>query len=327
MGVQWITGPDGVSRPNYAASISGPISSGNQSLYSKNPYDINSQNGDERKRAQQYNESIDKYQTERAGAPTRPDFVSTLDGNGNIKSNYQLNPNTIANPNQVTMDSIMPGLSDKLNGINVDQRGINAVRDRALGTGDSPWLKLQMEKQGLDESNALQKSSASVAGSNANAESNLAMRGGISSGARERLARSGAMASNQAGQDVRNQGVQNRLNLQIADDQTKTGLLSQLPGMEIANVAPETAKQEYLGNMASTEQGRGLDTAFKNVANTTDTAKYNAGATTDAQKYNIGNALNDILQKRAYDTAGYSEDMKAWAAGKSADAQSSAGKK
>lgn len=316
-----------MNAPPYGPAQPPQMSDRNMALYKDNPYDVNSSDPNERRRAQQYRDSIDKFQVDRAGAPQRPNFVSNLDANGNVKDQYRLNPNTIAGPGQVNMQSILPGLENRFGGINADQRGIEAVRDRALGTGDSPWLKLQMEKQGQDEQNALQKASSTGAGNAANAESNLAMRGGISSGARERLARNSAFNMDQSLQDVRNQGAQNRTNLNIADEATKTGLLSQLPGMEIANVQPELSKAEYLGNMGSTEQARNLDTAFKNVANTTDVNKYNAGATTDANKYNIQNALNDILQKRAYDTAGYSEDMRAWAAGKSADAQSNAGKK
>jgi hypothetical protein len=245
-----------------------------------------------------------------AGAPAMPDFVSQLDKNGNIKSNYNLAPGT------VNFSSILPGVSNNINAVNIDRNALNALKDRALQTGPSAWLQLQNQNQGLDELNQVENAKQQAAGNNAQAEAQLAMRGGISSGARERMARAGSNSALQAAQGIRRQGQGDRTNLGIADENTKTGLLSQLPGMEQSYAQFDLGKQTYLGDLAKQQQGAQLDTQ-----------KYNADQATNAQKFNIQNSLNEILQKRAYDMGQYNETMKAWAADKTAEAQNSGGKK
>lgn len=113
------------------------------------------------------------------------------------------------------------------------------------------------------------------------------MRGGLSSGARERLAKTEMQGGNYATQGAYNTGNQNEMNLKVQEEQDKLNTLKALPQAELAY-----GQQEQ-----------------------------------DANKFNIQNALNDILQKRAYDVGGYNEAMRAWAAGKTADAQSGGGKK
>jgi hypothetical protein len=251
-----------------------------------------------------------KNMVEKAGSPEMPDFVSQLGDDGLIKKPYQLTPGGIK------FENLLPGVSQKVNGVNVNQEGLNAIRTRALSQGPSAWLNLQMQKQGIDELSDVERAKQQSAGNQAQAESALAMRGGISSGARERLARSGASNALAQTQGIRRGGSVDRLGLQIADDQTKTGLLTQLPGMENQQAQFDLGKQTWLGDYAKQQQGVDMDSQ-----------KYNSDAKVAADKYNIGNSLNETLQKRAYDQGKYGEAMKAWAAGKSADAQANAGKK
>lgn len=156
-------------------------------------------------------------------------LYNPLDASGNLQSQYQLSSGYAAN-----------------------QDALNALKERAMGTGDSPWLSMSLEKQGLDEQKALDAANAQSTGSTAAARSNLGMRGGLSAGAAERLGAQGAENALNAGQNIRSQGATDRLGLQIADDQTKTSLLSQIPQMDL-NYANQAADiQKYNINNALT---------------------------------------------------------------------------
>lgn len=78
----------------------------------------------------------------------------------------------------------------------------------------SPWLALQNQRQAVEQQAAADSAARQASSGNAQAFSNLAMRGGISSGARERLAQSGTRGLNAARQGVQRAGEQNRLAIQ-----------------------------------------------------------------------------------------------------------------
>lgn len=236
----------------------------NSPRYAKNPFDINSANAQERQRAQQYRDSVDKAGLEQAGQPDKPNFNPISDENGNIiKSGYKLDP------------------------LNINTSALDAIRSQALGTGPSPWLSLQLQKQEADQNTAQGQAGAQNNANAATARSSLAMKGGLSSGAAERLAKTQMSGGNAAYQNVANTGNQNRLNLQIQDQTNRQQLLSQLPQTEL----------QY------------------------------AQANQDTNKFNVQNSLNDLLANRANDVNFYNQGMKAWAAGKTADAQGGGGKK
>lgn len=193
--------------------------------------------------------------------------------------------------------------------LNPNSDALNALRSRATATGDSPWLKMQLEKQGLDEAAARDNALATAAGQGAAARSALAMNGGLSSGARERVARDTARNATLAGQGITQQGGLNRLNLQIADDQTKQDLLGKTAGLDLQNA------------------GYQADLAKFNASQMTDAQKFNNNIRLDTEKFDALNTLGAIQKKNEYNLAKYGEQMKGYAAGKSGDAIANGGKK
>lgn len=149
----------------------------------------------------------------------------------------------------------------------VDDKG-NLMDQYKLG-GVDPWRKLQLEneqiRQGVDLDNATQAG----LGQRAAAESALAMRGGLSGGARERLAREGARNTNLQQQGVRMQSNLNRLGIES-------------------------------------------DAFEKNQA---------------ANQFNIQTQMRDLQNKNLLNANNYNEQMRAWAAGKQAQATAASGKK
>lgn len=167
----------------------------------------------------------------------RPEFLNTTDvGTGKLKN------------------SLMGDLQSQLGGINLNTQGLEAIRQRALSSGPSAWAKMAEQKQGLEEQQARNQSVAQGASAQAQARSQLAMRGGLSGGARQRLAMQGARDQAARGQQVGAQGQLARANIGLQDEQQRTSLLSQLPGMEVQSLQPQFQKLGAWQQLAQGEQ-------------------------------------------------------------------------
>lgn len=91
----------------------------------------------------------------------------------------------------------------------------------------SPWYKMALQKQELDQKNALQRNALQGAGTLADARSQLAMRGGLRSGAWERLANSGMQNTMLGQQNIRSAGMGDRANLGMKSADIASALLTQ----------------------------------------------------------------------------------------------------
>lgn len=209
--------------------------------------------------------------------PTRPDWASNLDPNtGLLKSNLttQWGPDVTS-----------------------DQRGIDAYRDMALGTGASPWAQAQLASQKLDEQGLSQAAQQQNASAGAQARSGLASKYGLSSGANTSLAKQQMKNNAMALQNVGFQGAQARAGIGAQDAANRQGFLQGLPGQDLAQA--NLAMQNKTGNLAN-------------------------------QQYNINNAVNETNAKRAADLNAYNQQMAAYGSNQNANAmqaQGSGGKK
>jgi hypothetical protein len=192
---------------------------------------------------------------------TRPQYAGLSDEAGNLDAKYR-----------VGAEQAKYGQAGK------------SLISRATDTGESPWLKMQMEKQGLEQTNAMGNAAVQAQSQAAQARSNLAMRGGLSGGARERLASGAAQNAMMGQQQVANQGMQDRLGARISDEQIKTNLLGTAAGME--------------NNMS----------------------QFNTGIRQGANQYNTQNLIGSRMGQGAFDMDLYKEQMRDRAAGRSADA-------
>lgn len=122
----------------------------------------------------------------------RPQYESLRDESGALKSQFAYDPSKSA--------------------------AFSKLREQAMAQpGDSPWAKMQLEKQGLEQSGARDQAAQSALQGVAQQQSNLARFGGISGGARERLAASGARGLARSQQDVARQGMMDRLGITEQD--------------------------------------------------------------------------------------------------------------
>jgi hypothetical protein len=119
-----------------------------------------------------------------------------------MANNYTYNSrmdNSVQRPNPIdpnSLPSVMPEF-DK--------------RAGAMGPSSSPWLGMQLNRQTLDQQNATDQAGANAAGQTAQARTGLAMRGGLTGGAGERLAMAGMRNAAQGQSDVLRQGMSDRM--------------------------------------------------------------------------------------------------------------------
>lgn len=192
------------------------------------------------------------------GTPKRPEYNNSAwdDKTGLLKDQYQVK-------NQY------------------NDAGLKAMREGALRTGPSAWANMmnsQLSSQLQDSRNlASQQAAANLA----NSRQSLAMRGGLRGGAMERLARGSMQDTMMQNQSITRQGVTGRQNIGLQDEQQRLGMLSQLPGQEMA--------------------------AAQNSQN--------------VSQYNIGEALREKRLKDAFNMEGYKERMRAYSSKQVADAQ------
>lgn len=197
-------------------------------------------------------ESFDPY----SGMPSYPDYIGMT-------------------PQQLTS-------SPYLNRAPMDQFTAEAMRS---GTGHG--AKLAMANQNALALDAKQHGQAQAQGEAATSRAMLASKGGLSSGASERIAKSAgnrALDLNQAASQ--NTASQNRL-ISMEDENNRIKMLGQAPGMQLQ------ASQFDLG----------------------------------AQEGNINRQAQEMAKRNQYNLGGYNSSMQAWAGGKQAQATQNAGKK
>lgn len=129
-------------------------------------------------------------------------------------------------------ESIAPQMATELNGLNYDTQPLDTLKSNAESTSPSPWANLMSQTARTNTQQAGSDAAAQTAGSVAQGEGNLAMSGGLSSGARERLQQSGDQAGIGAQQNIARQGATDLSNIGLQDQSTKQQEMMALPGME-----------------------------------------------------------------------------------------------
>lgn len=176
------------------------------------------------------------------------------------------------------------------NNVNADTGALDMFRKTAQREAGelSPYAKFQMDKLGLDKAANLDNVGKTSAQSLLSAQSQLAQSGGLSGAARERMALNTSRDAAMGKQGVLRNSQLDQLNLQSSDEQNRMAGLKDLQGMNNTQA----------------------DISFKNQQMQNDNSKYN-----------LTNLLSENTQKRQFDSKQYSDQMAAWGAGKTADAQ------
>lgn len=120
------------------------------------------------------------------------------------------------------------------------QKGFEAAANQK---GPSAWATLMNQQQNNEETMARDKAAKNAAAGIAQGESGLASSGGLTGGARERLAEGGANAYTAAAQNAAQQGSMNRMQVGINDEQNKLQNMGTAAGMENTNALANLSAQ------------------------------------------------------------------------------------
>jgi hypothetical protein len=158
--------------------------------------------------------------------------------------------NTVYDP---TSMASLPGYEKQ---VAAGSGGFNRYKDFALSRGPSPYARAAGREQGLQAMQGKNRLVSGQQGANAMAMGNLAAQGGLSSGARERVAESGRNALTMGAQNLEASRMGNLARIGTEDQQQKLNALGALPGMEMSRVAGwEAARGRDLANQMG-ETGR-----------------------------------------------------------------------
>lgn len=205
------------------------------------------------------------------GSPLRPEWNSLLNADGTLKDQYQL---------QTEAD------------VTYDPSGYNEVKNLALRTGPSAWAQLQLDQQKAQQAAQVDQAAKQSAGAQSNMFAQMAMRGGLGGGARNRMASQALRNQLMSQQDIARQGNLNRLNIGSQDETNRLNMLNNLTNLDVKKGELDVTNRAYRTNVAQT---------------------------------NLQNSLKEVDARRAYDQNMYQELMKKWAAEKDAEAQRNSG--
>lgn len=203
------------------------------------------------------------------GSPIRQAYNSLVDsGTGKLKDGYELQT-----------AALDPTKWD----------GYSKYKQEALRTGPSAWAGLQTAQNNQNTLNNKENATRQAASGMNQANSALAMRGGLSEGSRSLTAASSARDMLMARQQAARAGDTANMQTATTDESNRIGQLSSL---------------------ATSEQNIG---------------QYNNTLAAKTAEYNVGNMVQDHQGANAYSDKTYEEQMKKWAADKQAQATANSG--
>lgn len=244
---------------------------------------------------QQLEARLRQQELENAQRPEAPTWRSLIGDDGYLNRQYKLQG----------PESLTDYASGLYGNLKLNTQGLEELRKRGLATGPSAWAQLEGQKQDLAKQQQLEDLMSSSAGGAASAWNQLAATGGAGAGERERLALNASRGLMEGKQKLNQADRAARLGISSQDETNKLGILSNLPGQEVQALQPEMAKFSALTAAKSSDIGNQMD----------------------VNKFNTANLIAERDKQGAFDLGRYNEAMRSWAAGKTADATASAGKK
>ncbi len=202
------------------------------------------------------------------GSPIGPEYRSMVGDDGKLKKEYQL-----------TLSRLDPSTL----------QGYNMIKELATATGPSKWAETANQQAALNLQDTIDAATQQGAAAQIAARNQLGMRGGYSSGARERLAMQGQRDLLGSRQSAYRQRSGNLLDIMKRDEEMKRNALNTFAQAE--------------GNIASTNL---------NIGN-------------EETKYNLGSVLKDFEGRNAWDMDKYKEALDKWSANKQAEATARSG--
>lgn len=203
------------------------------------------------------------------GSPVRPEGIQVVDQDGNLKAGQAVDYQTL-DPNSL--------------------EGYNMLKNLAQSQGPTDMAKAQMEQAKVMQSQGLDQATANAAGAAAQARTQLAMRGGASSGARASLARQNMKDILAARQGVNSQYTSGMANIGSEDAARKMNLIKDFGQAEGSLAAGNVDIQNREAEFNKQLQGMGIQNAnqYRMDAYTSELDKWGAGKQADATRNSGG---------------------------------------
>lgn len=160
------------------------------------------------------------------------------------------------------------------------------------GAVRSPWLDQMLQQQDMMQTQALNRGAQQASTAAASARANLARRGGLSSGAAERLAGAAEEQRVLGAQDIYGQGAAQRLGMQTEDMAKEREFQLGLQGQNLQNTLADIAQQREFDLGKYTEQMKA--TGAERAAQATEKACFVAGTKIKMSEGSLKN-IEDIL--------------------------------
>lgn len=168
----------------------------------------------------------------------RPDYGTVRGADGQLQDQYKLKAGADVTANQGAVD---------------------AIRAKGMQQGPSAWAQMAGQQNDQSMMNQLNANSQSAATSAAQGMNSLAMRGGATSGSRERLLQSGANASMMANQQARNDANMGQYKIGMQDEQNKNTALGQAAGYDFQNAGLGMQNRDYQTGIQQKNIATGLE--------------------------------------------------------------------
>lgn len=198
---------------------------------------------------------------------------------------------------KASYDPLSMSLYDKTKGdldaIRPDMGGLEAFRAQAMRSGPSAWAGLQRGRIGLEAAGAKDRGLRESGARAADASSRLAMRGGVTSGARERIAKQGLRDALDMSRSIEHDKGVNLLQTDINDEQNRIQQLGMLGSVQNQYLQPQFEKAKLTGQ---------------------------------AHQFDIGQTVGEGQRANDFAMDKYKTSMGAWAANKQAKATEESGK-
>lgn len=252
------------------------------------------------------------YSGEDTGYPGAPQFLSNLNPDGSLKSDYTLN----AQP-ALQFQGYMDDENSRLNGLpTLNNQPLKNLEDFAGGHGDSPWAQAQLSALQQSQGQAMGAAKANTQSSNTAAQDAMASRGGLNTGAMQNLARNSSNQGMLAGNNVVGQGLAQQGQIRSQDEQNRLGVASNLPGQEVQAMQPALQEQSLWQQAAS-----------QNQAQQQQLAEQQQGYKTGVDQYNMGSKLGGLNAQNTFNMNAYQQSVAQQAGAEQADAEKNRGKK
>lgn len=202
------------------------------------------------------------------------------------------------------------------------QKNVNALQERAFGTGPSAWAQSQLDSQAYQQKQQLGRLGQEQRTAFNQSQNDLAMQGGLEGGSRERLAKAAQKQTMLSRQGAFNQGAGDRMAIRSADEAQRMQLQQQMPGMNmqmdqyktglaqqnrdvqnqlnLSNQQTNLGEQQFNANLAMNKANQWAGVQGQNNAALNATSQFNAGQQNQVNQINQATMVGNNQAQNAY---------------------------